>query len=74
MSYKVNTATFTNSRLPKGYTIFRNSFDEYVVCDDRNRVSQVDNGIEKYNVRASYNKEVAIEHFLNNRISNGICE
>ncbi len=66
--------TFTDKRLPKGFTIFLNSFDEYVVCDKADKVAKVDNGIEFYNVRASRNLEGAIQHFLNNRVSNSMVE
>ncbi len=68
------TNTFTDKRLPKGYTVFLNSFDQYVVCDKQDRVAKVDNGIEYYNVRASYTLEGAIQHFLNNRVSNSMVE
>ena len=66
--------TFKDERLPKGYTIFLNYFDEFVICDDAGRVAKVDNGIENYNVRASATKEGAVQHFINKRISNGMVE
>lgn len=67
--------TIKDKRLPKGYTVFLNNFEEWVVCDKYDRVAKVDNGIERYNVRASRTCEGAIEHYLNKRISqNGEVE
>ena len=57
-------------RLPQGYGVFLNGFEEWVVIDEFGKVAQINHN----NVRASRTKEGAIQHYLNNRISNGQVE
>jgi hypothetical protein len=58
-------------RLPKGYAVFLNGFEEWVVIDENDKVAKVD---KDSNVRASRNFEGAIQHYLNKRVSNGMVE
>lgn len=50
-----------DKRLPQGYYVFKNNFNEYVVCQDENTVAQIDGE----NVSASIDFEKAIQYFLN---------
>ena len=61
----METMTYTDKRLPEGYTVFLNRFDEYVVCDTRDMVARIENGFEYYNTRASNTLEGAVQNFIN---------
>jgi hypothetical protein len=63
--------TFTDKRLSKNISIYKNDFDEYVGVSE-GRVLRVYNGVEFYNVAASRTLEGAIQNILNERVSNGI--
>lgn len=63
---------FTDNRLPKSFTVYHNTFDEYVVCDTTGRVAKVDN--RNNNVRASRTLNGAVEHYLAGRKSEGVVE
>jgi hypothetical protein len=63
---------FKDKRLPKGFTVYLNAFDEYVVCDASGRVAQVDN--RNNNIRASRTLNGAVEHYLAKRKSEGLVE
>jgi len=60
----IKTGDYIDKRLPMGYTVFHNVFDEWVVCDEFGRVAKVDN---KNNVRASARKDEAVLNWLNKK-------
>lgn len=68
---KTTQDTFTDNRLPKGYTVFLNSFGEYVVCNEFGFVARVGNPQDRDNVQASYTLEGAIQHWLKQTKSTG---
>ena len=58
---------FKDDRLPKGYTVYHNSFDEWVVCDQYGHVAKVDN---ENNVMASRRNDGAVVNWQMGKKSN----
>jgi hypothetical protein len=50
---------YKDDRLPKGFTVYYNAFEEWVVCEPSGRVAQ----IEGKNVRASRRNDGAVVNF-----------
>lgn len=48
---------YKDDRLPKGYTVYFNAFDEWVVCDQTGRVAKID---RENNVAASRRQDGAV--------------
>lgn len=48
---------YKDDRLPKGYTVYFNAFDEWVVCNEFGRVAKVDG---ENNVMASRRQDGAV--------------
>jgi hypothetical protein len=54
---KMKIGHYKDDRLPKGFTVYHNAFDEWVVCDESGRVAKIDN---ENNVAASRRNDGAV--------------
>ena len=61
------TKILRDKRLPKGFTVFHNYFDEFVCCNPSGKVARINDK----NVRASRTKENAVIYYLNGLTTNG---
>ena len=55
---------FKSNRLPKGVSIYLNTFDEYVAVEN-DKVAQIDNK----NIRMDITLDGAINNYLNKKVS-----